>query len=162
MQGLHHLHSLGIIHRDIKPDNILIDFDGNCRITDFGGAYVFPDVDESDSPSVIGKTIYDLGATGFTYPYYAPETVHKCEVDESHLPDYVDRMTAYRFNERADFFSVGVTIYSIIFGQIPEGYDLAHDLHAYAEMYNMMQRQMYLKNIHEDIQEFISRVSLSS
>lgn len=70
-------------------------------------------------------------------------------------------MTAYRFNERADFFSVGVTIYSIIFGQIPEGYDLAHDLHAYAEMYNMMQRQMYLKNIHEDIQEFISRVSLS-
>jgi serine/threonine protein kinase len=40
LQGIAHLHSLGILYRDLKPDNILLDEDGHCRISDMGLAVV--------------------------------------------------------------------------------------------------------------------------
>jgi serine/threonine protein kinase len=36
--GLHYLHSNGVCHRDLKPDNILLDDEYNCKIIDFGFA----------------------------------------------------------------------------------------------------------------------------
>ena len=40
--GLEHLHSLDIVYRDIKPENILLDIDGHIRIADFGLSKVIP------------------------------------------------------------------------------------------------------------------------
>jgi len=90
-EGLQAAHDKGIIHRDVKPSNILIDGHGRVRIVDFGLAAVRG----SDNLTKTGSTLGTIG-------YMSPEQVQGKEVDL-----------------RSDLFSLGVVFYELITKQNP-------------------------------------------
>ncbi|MGB2990501.1 MAG: protein kinase, partial [Candidatus Zixiibacteriota bacterium] len=90
-QGLAKAHEAGIIHRDIKPQNVLIDKDGRARIVDFGLAKLKGEVKITQSGSTLG-----------TVSYLSPEQAQGEQVDR-----------------RSDIFSLGVLLYEMITGRLP-------------------------------------------
>jgi len=90
-QGLSEAHRLGTVHRDLKPQNIMIDKGGNARIMDFGIAR-----------SIKGKGITGAGMMIGTPEYMSPEQVEGKEVDQ-----------------RSDIYSLGVNLYEMVTGQVP-------------------------------------------
>jgi serine/threonine protein kinase len=89
--GLAEAHKLGVVHRDLKPQNIMIDQDGNARIMDFGIAR-----------SLEGKGITGAGVMIGTPDYMSPEQVEGKETDQ-----------------RSDIYSLGVILYEMVIGQAP-------------------------------------------
>jgi serine/threonine protein kinase len=76
-EGLAAAHAQGVIHRDLKPDNLHITPDGRLKILDFGLAKLFqPDAE-------IGRTqsISDTGSVSGTMPYMSPEQLRADPVD---------------------------------------------------------------------------------
>ncbi len=95
--ALQFAHDAGIVHRDIKPDNILLDKLGRVKIADFGIAKLVG----APADTAVPET---QGAIG-TPNYMAPEQVEK--------PQSVDH--------RADIFSLGVVFYEMLTGELPLG-----------------------------------------
>ena len=90
-EGLSEAHKLGVVHRDLKPQNIMIDQDGNARIMDFGIAR-----------SIEGKSITGAGIMIGTPDYMSPEQVDGKETDQ-----------------RSDIYSLGIILYEMVTGQTP-------------------------------------------
>jgi serine/threonine protein kinase len=90
LDGLHYAHERGIVHRDVKPANLLIADDGRLKITDFGIART------ESSNLTRGSSV--IGSPG----YIAPE-------------QYTDRDV----DRRVDVFSAGVLLYQMLSGTTP-------------------------------------------
>jgi hypothetical protein len=67
--GLAAVHAAGLVHRDFKPDNVLVDRDGRARVADFGIARLERERDASP----LGKSLTETGALMGTPGYMAPE-----------------------------------------------------------------------------------------
>jgi eukaryotic-like serine/threonine-protein kinase len=89
--GLAEAHRLGVVHRDLKSSNIMIDRDGSARIMDFGIAV-----------AAETKGITDQGALVGTPEYMAPEQVEGKEIDQ-----------------RADIYSLGIILFEMATGKVP-------------------------------------------
>jgi tetratricopeptide (TPR) repeat protein len=103
--GVQHAHQRGLIHRDLKPGNILIEATGQPRILDFGVARV------TDS-DVLATRKTDAGQVIGTLAYMSPEQV---------LADPFDLDT------RSDVYALGVILYELLAGTLP--YQLGSKLH---------------------------------
>ena len=92
LKGLEHAHAKKIVHRDIKPQNIMILRDGTAKVTDFGIARIAGNQD---------LTVNQENAFG-TVHYIAPEQA-RCEAIDG----------------RADIYAVGVMLYEMLTGVLP-------------------------------------------
>jgi serine/threonine-protein kinase len=90
--GLDAAHRAGVVHRDLKPDNVMLARDGRVVITDFGIARAF----ES------GASSNTIGTLQGTPAYMAPEQVEAAAVDA-----------------RTDLYALGVMLYELCTGQLP-------------------------------------------
>jgi serine/threonine protein kinase len=92
--GLQHIHEAGLVHRDIKPDNLIVDRQGTVKILDLGLARFCGDSEELLTQGILG-----------TPDYVAPE-----QAQDSHDVDI-----------RADIYSLGGTMYFLLTGSPPFG-----------------------------------------
>ena len=91
LQALQHAHERGIIHRDIKPQNIMLLEDGSIKVMDFGIARFT----QAETQTMTDKAIGSVH-------YIAPE-----QARGGHI------------NDKADIYSVGVMLYEMLTGQLP-------------------------------------------
>jgi eukaryotic-like serine/threonine-protein kinase len=83
-------HRTGVIHRDIKPHNVLVDGEGRLKVTDFGIARAGPS-QMTEAGSIVG-----------TAQYLSPEQAQGAPVHES-----------------SDLYSVGIVLYELLTGEVP-------------------------------------------
>ncbi|MBA2285590.1 MAG: protein kinase [Ktedonobacteraceae bacterium] len=92
--GLGAAHRRGIVHRDVKPQNILVGRDGSIKLTDFGIASVYKDIN--------AERLTTTGMTLGTVQYYAPEQAQGEIVSPA-----------------ADVYALGIVIYEMLTGRTP-------------------------------------------
>ncbi len=91
LDGLEYAHSLGVLHRDLKPDNIMAGPRGEVKIMDFGIAHVLGSVRQTREQSLVG-----------TLQYVCPELINSKEI-----------------GPRSDIYSLGILLFELVSGKLP-------------------------------------------
>jgi len=99
LKALAYAHKNNVIHRDIKPDNILVDENCNIKVLDFGIAQFYEDQNVPSEKTVEGTV---MG----TYNYMSPEQ-----------KESADNVTI-----KSDLYSLGVVMYKLFTGEVPAGH----------------------------------------
>ncbi len=91
-KGLEHAHGRGLIHRDIKPGNLLVTPEGGCKVSDLGLAGFLDDESDERKKKTVG-----------TADYLSPEQI----------------MTPDKLTPACDIYSLGCTLYYAVTGKVP-------------------------------------------
>jgi serine/threonine protein kinase len=127
-------HAAELVHRDVKPENILLDDKGEAYLTDFGIA-------RPVMPSRVGRAAQTLSATGLpvgTPEYMAPEQLRGEPMDQ-----------------RADIYALGAVLYELLTGHAPHEADTPYEVAALSLMGKIDPPSTLVSGIPEELEDVI-------
>lgn len=132
-------HGAGIVHRDVKPENIMFEPDGTVKLLDFGIAKLTENVSATiDADAELPKT--EQGVILGTPAYMSPEQARHQALDH-----------------RSDLFSLGVVLYEMVTGKVPFSGGTPYDQQAAVLVSDPTPLRQHLDNVSPELRWVISK-----
>ena len=137
MKGLEYVHSMGVIHRDIKPRNLLMDNNMTIKLGDFGVSAVKMEEDDENK----NESIKYLNAS---YRNILSEEGMQCNNTLVFSPNYgaKEMMDRNDYDQKIDVYSMGVTFYELCYFHKPREKGNDDNVHYSKEMLNMINEML--------------------